>query len=67
VNLDFTDDQRALHETLRDFFEKQSPVAVVRVAEPAGFDPSLWRKVAELGLVAAAIGGDDGGDRGWLG
>jgi alkylation response protein AidB-like acyl-CoA dehydrogenase len=62
VNLDFTGDQRALHETLRDFFEKESPPAVVRAAEPAGFDPSLWRKLTELGLVAAAIPGGDGGD-----
>jgi alkylation response protein AidB-like acyl-CoA dehydrogenase len=30
VNLDFTDEQRALRDTLREFFEKESPAAVVR-------------------------------------
>jgi alkylation response protein AidB-like acyl-CoA dehydrogenase len=61
VNLDFTDEQQALRETLRDFFEKESPTAVVRAAEPLGFDASLWRKVAELGLSGVAVPEDRGG------
>jgi alkylation response protein AidB-like acyl-CoA dehydrogenase len=61
MNLDFTDEQRALRETLRDFFEKESPPAVVRAAEPLGFDAALWRTVAELGLPAIAIPEDHGG------
>jgi alkylation response protein AidB-like acyl-CoA dehydrogenase len=61
MNLDFTEEQQALRETLRDFFEKESPPAVVRAAEPLGFDASLWRKVAELGLPAIAIPEDRGG------
>jgi alkylation response protein AidB-like acyl-CoA dehydrogenase len=59
--LDFTDDQQALRGTLRDFFEKESPTAVVRAAEPLGFDAELWRKAAELGLPAIAVGEDQGG------
>jgi alkylation response protein AidB-like acyl-CoA dehydrogenase len=61
MNLDFTEEQQALRETLQDFFEKESPPAVVRAAEPLGFDASLWRKVAELGLPAIAIPEDRGG------
>jgi alkylation response protein AidB-like acyl-CoA dehydrogenase len=61
MNLDFTDEQQALRDTLREFFEKESSAAVVRAAEPLGFDSSLWRKVAELGLPAIAVPEDRGG------
>jgi alkylation response protein AidB-like acyl-CoA dehydrogenase len=61
VDLDFTGEQRALRETLREFFQKESPAAVVRAAEPLGFDASLWRKVAGLGLAAIAVPADRGG------
>jgi alkylation response protein AidB-like acyl-CoA dehydrogenase len=61
VNLDFSEEQAALRETLRDFFEKESPGSVVRAAEPLGFDASLWRKVAGLGLAAIAVPEDRGG------
>ena len=61
MNLDFTAEQRALRDTLREFFEKESPAAVVRAAEPLGFDASLWRKVADMGLPAIALPEDRGG------
>lgn len=61
MNLDFTDEQHALYDALRGFFEKESPAAVVRAAEPLGFDASLWRKVTELGLAAIAVPEDLGG------
>jgi alkylation response protein AidB-like acyl-CoA dehydrogenase len=61
VNLDFTDEQQVLRGTLREFFEKESPAAVVRAAEPLGFDASLWRKAAGLGLAAIAVPEDRGG------
>jgi alkylation response protein AidB-like acyl-CoA dehydrogenase len=67
VNLDFTEEQRALRGTLRDFFEQESPPAAVRAAEPLGFDAPLWRKVAELGLPAIAVPGElGGGGAGWV-
>jgi alkylation response protein AidB-like acyl-CoA dehydrogenase len=61
VNLDLTDDQEALRRTVREFFEKESPTAVVRAAEPLGFDDALWRKVLELGLASIAVPEDRGG------
>ncbi len=61
MNLDFTEEQQALRGTLREFFEKESPAEVVRAAEPLGFDASLWRKVADLGLPAIAVPEDQGG------
>jgi alkylation response protein AidB-like acyl-CoA dehydrogenase len=66
VNLDFTDDQQALRDMVREFFEKESPAAVVRAAEPLGFDRGLWHKAAGLGLAAIAIPEDRGGGGGGL-
>ncbi|MFD5760494.1 acyl-CoA dehydrogenase family protein, partial [Streptomyces sp. NPDC127044] len=54
MDLDFTDDQSALRDTLRTFFEKESSTAAVRAAEPLGFDAALWRKVVDLGRAAVA-------------
>lgn len=61
MDLDFTDDQTALRDTLRTFFEKESSTAAVRAAEPLGFDAALWRKVVDLGLGAIAVPEQRGG------
>jgi alkylation response protein AidB-like acyl-CoA dehydrogenase len=61
MNLDFTDDQAALRDTLREFFQKESPISVVRAAEPLGFDATLWRQVVELGLGAITVAEEQGG------
>src|SRR5215510_15380720 len=49
MRLDLGEDQRALDEVFAAFFRRESPVAVVRGAEPLGFDPALWAQFAELG------------------
>ena len=67
MNLDFTEEQQALRGTLRDLFEKESPPAAVRAAEPLGFDASLWRKVVELGFPFMAVPEScGGGGAGWV-
>jgi alkylation response protein AidB-like acyl-CoA dehydrogenase len=55
MDLEFSDDQLALGEMVRDFFDKESSVIAVRNAEPLGFDPALWRKVTEMGLQAITV------------
>ena len=49
MRLDLGEDQRAIDEVFAAFFRRESPVAVVRAAEPLGYDASLWAKLAELG------------------
>ncbi|MEV5829065.1 acyl-CoA dehydrogenase [Spirillospora sp. NPDC052242] len=61
MDLAFTDDQEVLRASLRDFFESESPPAVVRAAEPLGFDADLWRKVVEMGLPAIPVPAEQGG------
>ncbi|MFB4309686.1 acyl-CoA dehydrogenase family protein [Actinomadura sp. GTD37] len=61
MDLDFTAEQEALRAALREFFQKESPPAVVRDAEPLGFDAALWRKATEMGLGSMAVPEDAGG------
>ncbi|TDC70711.1 acyl-CoA dehydrogenase [Actinomadura sp. GC306] len=61
MNLDPTAEQEALRAALREFFQKESPPAVVRAAEPLGFDAALWRKAVETGLGSMAVPEDRGG------
>jgi alkylation response protein AidB-like acyl-CoA dehydrogenase len=61
MNLDLTDDQAALRDTLREFFEKEASPHVVRAAEPLGFDASLWAKLASFGVTSVAVPEDRGG------
>jgi alkylation response protein AidB-like acyl-CoA dehydrogenase len=49
MRLDLGEDQRAIEEVFSAFFRRESSVAVVRAAEPLGFDPRLWAQLAELG------------------
>ena len=60
-----TDEQDQLVAMLRSLFTEQSPIAVVREAEPLGFDDQLWTTVRENGLLTISlpttVGGDGGG------
>lgn len=55
MDLDLTDDQVVLRDTVADLFDKEASVAVVRAAEPLGFDPALWQQVGAMGLAAIAV------------
>ena len=59
--LDLTDDQRAIEEVFGGFFRRECPTTVVRDAEPLGFDPALWAKLAELGGAAVGLPDASGG------
>ena len=64
MDLNFTDAQLALGETVRELFEKEAPTSVVRAAEPLGFDSSLWDKVRDMGLTTISVPAEDGGGGG---
>jgi alkylation response protein AidB-like acyl-CoA dehydrogenase len=61
MDLDLSEDQQALHETVLELFEKESATTAVRAAEPLGFDESLWRTVAGMGLPSIAVDEARGG------
>jgi alkylation response protein AidB-like acyl-CoA dehydrogenase len=51
LNLEFSDDHKLLRDSVARFFEDESSVARVRAAEPLGFDPVLYRSLAEMGML----------------
>lgn len=64
MNFDFSDDQKSLKDQARKFLaDKSSPKAVRRVLDdPAvSYDDALWRGVAGLGWLGAAIPETHGG------
>ncbi|EUA23416.1 acyl-CoA dehydrogenase, N-terminal domain protein [Mycobacterium xenopi 4042] len=59
-----SDEQVTLQGVLRDFFAAKSPEDAVReqMADPTGYDPVLWRQMAQqLGLQGLAIPEEYGG------
>jgi alkylation response protein AidB-like acyl-CoA dehydrogenase len=64
MRLEPTDDERAIAEVFGGFFRAECPPAVVRAAEPLGFDPALWARLAGTGAPtmgrAEALGGGAG-------
>jgi len=66
MDLSYSDEQRDLRESLATFFSKESTPERVRAAEPTGFDPGLWEKIAAMGLPSMAVPHDLGGGGGGL-
>lgn len=58
------EDEQLLQNNAREFFERECPVSVARdmEADPLGYAPDLWRKMAELGWLSFAIPPAYGGD-----
>ncbi len=63
MQFDFSEDQKALQSEVRRFFERASPISVVRalIDSDASHEASLWKQVSELGFLAAAIPEEYGG------
>ena len=57
MDLDFTDEQEMLRETVRGICEKHASLAIVREVEddPLGYPDSFWTQLAEAGLVGLTI------------
>ncbi|HEX9713889.1 MAG TPA: acyl-CoA dehydrogenase, partial [Actinomycetota bacterium] len=63
MNLDFSGEQLALRDTVRDVFERTFPAAALRALWGGGEpDPKVWRALADVGvcgLLTAAGGGSE--------
>lgn len=63
MNFQHTDDRRMLADSLNRFvaeqyvFETRDRIA----GSPEGYSPDLWRQFADLGVIGALFGEDDGG------
>lgn len=57
-----SEDQMALESAYAKFFKTHCPIEVVRAAEPAGFDKSLWERLCATGATTMALPESSGGD-----
>jgi alkylation response protein AidB-like acyl-CoA dehydrogenase len=57
-----SDEQQALRDAFRLFFEKQCSSERVREAEPLGWDEALWSQIGDLRPVAMGVPVERGGD-----
>ncbi len=61
MDLRLSAEQDQLVEAFVGLYTKHSSPERVRAAEATGFDPDLWRRLGELGIVAMAVTEDQGG------
>jgi acyl-CoA dehydrogenase len=63
MNFDFSDDQKLLQQTARDFLEEHSPLAVCReiLESDQPYKKELWKGAAEMGWQGAVIPEEYGG------
>ncbi|MAE95034.1 MAG: acyl-CoA dehydrogenase [Deltaproteobacteria bacterium] len=63
MNLEFSDDQKFVQQTARDYLEEHATLDKCRaVLEGSGtHDPELWKGVAEMGWLGAAVPEEYGG------
>ncbi len=57
MDFGFSDEQEMLRQSARGVLEKECPTTLVRrlMEENRGFDPVLWRKMAELGWMGLVL------------
>jgi len=63
VDFGFNEEQEMLRQSARSLLEKECPSAAVRkmMEDERGFDPALWKKMAELGWLGLVIPEEYGG------
>jgi len=57
MDLDFSEEQEMLRQTVRGVCERHSPIARVRALEddPIGYDKAFWRQLTDLGLLGLTL------------
>ena len=57
-----SEDDLAVQQTFRQFFDTHCPIDTVRAAESSGFDQSLWDRLCAMGATTMALPTSCGGD-----
>jgi alkylation response protein AidB-like acyl-CoA dehydrogenase len=66
MNLGLSEDQLAIEDVFTRLFDRECPPAVVRAAEPLGFDRSLWGRLVDMGAPGMGVAEESGGGGGTL-
>ena len=62
MNFDFTDDQRSIKSTAKEFLAaRYKPEKLRELAEAGEYDDAIWREMSELGWPGIFIGEEHGG------
>jgi acyl-CoA dehydrogenase len=63
MNFDFSDDQKLLQRTAREYLTEHAPLSVCRAVleSDASYSESLWRGIGELGWLGTSIPEEYGG------
>ncbi len=63
MDMKLTDEQAQLQDAARRFMDEECTMDFVRKMEASelGFDPKMWKKIAELGWLGIDLPEDDGG------
>ncbi|MFP8877549.1 MAG: acyl-CoA dehydrogenase family protein, partial [Myxococcota bacterium] len=57
MNFDFSEEQKLLQETAREYLAEHSPLSACRAVLESGgsHDAELWKGAAEMGWLGAAV------------
>src|SRR5512139_3602629 len=63
MNFDFSDDQKLLRQTAREFLDEHAPLTLCRAVfeSDASYSEALWKGVGDLGWLGTAIPEEYGG------
>jgi alkylation response protein AidB-like acyl-CoA dehydrogenase len=63
MDFDLSDEQRMLQQTVKQFLDNECPIAKIRSLydDEVGFDPVLWKGLAELGVAGIHLPAEYGG------
>ena len=61
MNFDLTEEQRMIRDTAREFAEKEVKPAAAEIDRTDEFPWKIYRRMAELGLVAMTLPSEYGG------
>ena len=68
MDISLSEEQELLQGSARDFLQQECPIRLVRAmeADDMGYDPNLWRQMADLGWLGLVLPEEYGGSGGTM-
>ena len=55
MDFSFTDEQKMLRKTARQFVDAEIMLNIAKWDAQGGFDPAIWKKLADLGFMGVCV------------